>query len=249
MKIVVIGGSGLIGKKLVNMLRQQGHDVLAASPSSGVDTLTGAGLAEALKGAHVVVDTSNSPSFEDAAVLKFFETSARNIAAAEVTAGVQHHVALSVVGADRMGSSGYMRAKVAQEAIIKASGVPYTILRATQFYEFLATIADFSQKDGAIRLPQALMQPLAADDVVAALAKVVTGKPVNDIIEIAGPKKILMAEIVQKALTAKHDPRKVVSDPNAGYFGYQIDDSSLTPGDPTAQIGPTRFEDWLSKTA
>jgi uncharacterized protein YbjT (DUF2867 family) len=249
MKIVIIGGTGLIGKKLANLLRQQGHDVLSASPSSGVNTLTGEGLAEALKGAQVVIDTSNSPSFEEKAVLNFFETSAGNIAKQEVAAGVQHHVALSVVGADRMASAGYMRAKVAQEAIIKASGVPYTIVRATQFYEFLQGIADVSQQDGAVRLPPALMQPMAADDVAAALRDVATAKPANGIVEVAGPEKLPMAEIVKKVLTAKHDPRPVVSDPGARYFGYLLDDQTLNPGGPSPRIAPTRFEDWLQKSA
>ncbi|RZU41807.1 SDR family oxidoreductase [Edaphobacter modestus] len=249
MKIVIIGGSGLIGKKLANLLRQQGQDVLAASPSSGVDTLTCAGLAEALKGAQVVIDTSNSPSFEEKAVLNFFETSAGNIARQEIAAGVQHHVALSVVGADRMSSGGYMRAKVAQESIIKASGVPYTIVRATQFYEFLSGIADVSQQDGSVWLPPALMQPMAADDVAAALRDVATAKPANGVVEVAGPEKLPMAEIVKRALTAKHDPRPVVSDPGARYFGYAIDDHSLIPGGPNPRIAPTRFDDWLRKTA
>lgn len=249
MKIVIIGGTGLIGKKLANLLRQQGHDVLSASPSSGVNTLTGEGLAEALKGAQVVIDTSNSPSFEEKAVLNFFETSASNIAKQEIAAGVQHHVALSVVGADRMASAGYMRAKVAQEAIIKASGVPYTIVRATQFYEFLQGIADVSQQDGAVRLPPALMQPMAADDVAAAVRDVATGKPANDIVEVAGPEKLPMVEIVKRVLSAKHDPRPVVSDPGARYFGYLLDDHTLNPSGPNPRIAPTRFEDWLQKTA
>jgi uncharacterized protein YbjT (DUF2867 family) len=249
MKIVIIGGTGLIGKKLANLLRLQGHDVLSASPSSGVNTLTGEGLAEALKGAQVVIDTSNSPSFEEKAVLNFFETSAGNIAKQEVAAGVQHHVALSVVGADRMASAGYMRAKVAQEAIIKASGVPYTIVRATQFYEFLQGIADVSQQDGAVRLPPALMQPMAADDVAAAVRDAATGKPANDIVEVAGPEKLPMVEIVKRVLTAKHDPRPVVSDPGARYFGYLLDDHILNPGGPSPRIAPTRFADWLQKSA
>lgn len=249
MKIVIIGGTGLIGKKLANLLRLQGHDVLSASPSSGVNTLTGEGLAEALKGAQVVIDTSNSPSFEEKAVLNFFETSAGNIAKHEVAAGVQHHVALSVVGADRMASAGYMRAKVAQEAIIKASGIPYTIVRATQFYEFLQGIADVSQQDGAVRLPPALMQPMAADDVAAALRDVATAKPANGTVEVAGPEKLPMVEIVKEVLTAKHDPRPVVSDPGARYFGYLLDDKTLNPDGPSPRIAPTRFADWLQKSA
>lgn len=249
MKIVIIGGTGLIGKKLANLLRQQGHDVLSASPSSGVNTLTGEGLAEALEGAEVVIDTSNSPSFEDKAVLNFFETSARNIATHEHAACVQYHVALSVVGADRMASAGYMRAKVAQEAIIKASGIPYTIVRATQFYEFLQGIADVSQQDGAVRLPPALMQPMAADDVAAALRDVATAKPANGTVEVAGPEKLPMVEIVKEVLTAKHDPRPVVSDPGARYFGYLLDDHTLNPDGPSPRIAPTRFADWLQKSA
>lgn len=245
MKIVVIGGTGLIGKKLVSILQQQGHDAIAASPSSGVNTLTGAGLADALKGAQVVVDVSNSPSFEETAVFNFFNTSARNIAAAELAAGVQHHIALSVVGADRMAAGGYMRAKVAQETIIKESGVPFTILRATQFYEFLASIADVSQQRGAVHLPSALMQPVAAADVSAALADLVNAKPVNGIVELAGPEKLPMADLVRTALTAKKDPRTVVADPNATYYGYALNDSTLNPGSANPRIAPTRFEDWL----
>ncbi|MEG9438174.1 SDR family oxidoreductase [Edaphobacter sp. HDX4] len=245
MKIVVIGGTGLIGKKLVSILQQQGHDAVAASPSSGVNTLTGAGLADAFKGAQVVVDVSNSPSFEETAVLNFFSTSARNIAAAELAAGVQHHVALSVVGADRMAHGGYMRAKVAQEGIIKDSGVPFTILRATQFFEFLAPIADVSLQDGAVHLPSALMQPVAAADVSAALADVATSKPVNGTLELTGPEKLPMAELVKTVLSAKKDLRTVVADPKATYFGYALDDSTLNPDSATPRIAPTRFEDWL----
>jgi len=246
MKIVVMGGSGLIGKNLVNRLRAGGNDAVAASPSSGVDTLTGAGLAEALKGAQVVVDVTNSPSFEDAAVLNFFETSARNLLPAEAAAGVGHHVALSVVGADRSPDSGYMRAKVAQEKAIKAATVPYTIVRATQFFEFVGQIADGSTEGQTVRLPPVLMQPLAADDVAAALADVAVAKPVNGTIEVAGPEAIRLDELARRLLSAKRDPRQVTTDVNASYFGTESDDRTLTPGkDP--RIAPTRFEDWLSR--
>jgi len=245
MKIVVIGGSGLIGRNLVKRLREGGHDAVAASPASGVDTLTGAGLAEALKGAQVVVDVTNSPSFEDAAVLKFFETSARNLLPAEAAAGVGHHVALSVVGADRVPDSGYMRAKVAQEKAIKAATVPYTIVRATQFFEFIGGIADASTEGKTVRLPPALMQPIAADDVAAALADISVGRPLNGTIEVAGPEAIRMDELARRFLSAKRDPRQVSTDVHARYYGAQVDDRSLTPGkDP--RIAPTRFEDWLS---
>ena len=245
MKIVIIGGSGLIGKKLVQKLREGGHDALPASPSSGVNTLTGEGLPEALAGAQVVADVANSPSFEDAAVLEFFETSARNLLAAEVRAGVGHHVALSVVGADRLPESGYMRAKPAQEATIKAATVPYTIVRATQFFEFTGSIADASTEGGAVRLPPALMQPIAAEDVAAALADVAAGAPVNGTIELAGPEALPQDELVRRFLSARQDARQVSRDPEARYFGAKIDDRSLTPGD-APRIGPTRFEDWLS---
>ena len=246
MKIVVIGGSGLIGRNLVKRLREGGHDAVAASPASGVDTLTGAGVADALKGAQVVVDVTNSPSFEDAAVLNFFETSARNLLPAEAAAGVGHHVALSVVGADRSPDSGYMRAKVAQEKAIKAATVPYTIVRATQFFEFIGQIADGSTEGQTVRLPPVLMQPLAADDVAAALADVAVAKPVNGTIEVAGPEAIRLDELARRLLSAKRDPRQVTTDVNASYFGTESDDRTLTPGkDP--RIAPTRFEDWLSR--
>jgi uncharacterized protein YbjT (DUF2867 family) len=245
MKIVVIGGSGLIGSNLVKRLRAGGNDAVPASPASGVDTLTGAGLAEVLKGAQVVVDVSNSPSFEDAPVLNFFVTSARNLLPAEAAAGVGHHVALSVVGADRAPDSGYMRAKVAQEKAIKAASVPYTIVRATQFFEFVGRIADASTEGETVRLPPAIMQPIAADDVAAALADVAVGRPLNGTIELAGPEAIRMDELARRFLSAKRDPRRVSTDVHARYYGAEVDDRSLTPGsDP--RIGPTRFEDWLS---
>jgi uncharacterized protein YbjT (DUF2867 family) len=245
MKIIVIGGSGLIGSKLVDKLRKQGHEVVAASPSSGVNTITGVGLAEALKGAEVVVDVSNSPSFEDAAVMKFFETATRNIVQAEEAAGVRHHVVLSVVGADRMPGSGYMRAKVEQEKLIKSSTVPYTIVRATQFFEFIGRIADDSTKGNTVYLSSVLMQPIAADDVVSAVGRAALGTPVKGIIEIAGPERIRLDELVRRVLEAKHDVRKVVADTNTNYFGAAVTDQTLTVGS-GSQIGGIRLEDWLS---
>jgi uncharacterized protein YbjT (DUF2867 family) len=246
MKIVVIGGSGLIGTKLVNKLREHGHEAVAASPATGVDTLTGVGLAEALEGAQVVVDVANSPSFEDAAVLEFFETSARNLLPAEAAAGVGHHVALSVVGADRLPDSGYMRAKVAQEAAVKSATVPYTILRATQFFEFIGRIADGSTIGDTVRLSPALMQPVAADDVATALVDVAVGTPVNGTIELAGPEPLRLDELARRVLSAKQDARQVTTDAHARYFGAELDDQSLTPGD-NPRIGSIRFEHWLSR--
>jgi uncharacterized protein YbjT (DUF2867 family) len=245
MKIVVIGGTGLIGTKLVRNLRQQGHEVEAAAPSSGVNTLTGEGLAEALAGAEVVVDVANSPSFEDKAVLKFFETSGRNLLAAEAAAGVRHHVALSVVGTDRLLASGYFRAKMAQENLIKASSVPYTIVRATQFFEFVGAMAQSATGGQSVRLPPALMQPVASDDVAAVLAAVAVESPLNRTIELAGPEPIRMDELVRRFLNASRDTRQVITDVHALYFGAEVNDQSLTPGN-HPRIGPTRFEDWLS---
>jgi uncharacterized protein YbjT (DUF2867 family) len=242
MKIVVIGGSGRIGKKLVTILRQKGHEVVAASPSSGVNSLTGEGLAQALAGANVVVDVTNAPSWEDAAVLKFFETSTRNLLAAEKAAGVGHHLALSVVGADRLPDSGYMRAKVAQERLIKSGGVPYTIVRATQFFEFLGGIA--GSGTDPVHLPTAPMQPLAADDVAATLAGVAVGPSTNATIELAGPETLPIAEFVGRFLTASGDKRTVVADPQARYFGSALDDRGLNPG-VNPRVGPTRFETWI----
>ena len=247
MKIVVIGGSGLIGRKLVPILRELGHEAVPASPSSGVNALTGEGLAGALAGASVVVDVSNSPSFEDAPVLEFFETSTRNLLAAEAAAGVRHHVALSVVGADRLPDSGYMRAKAVQERLIAAGKVPYTIVRATQFFEFLGGIAGPPADGDPVRLPSAPMQPMASDDVAAALAEVVVGPPVNGIVEVAGPESLPVAEFVGRYLSATGDPRTVVADPRARYFGTLLDDRGLNPGD-NPRVGPTRFEDWLVRT-
>jgi uncharacterized protein YbjT (DUF2867 family) len=249
MKIVVIGGSGLIGKKLIPRLRERGHEAVSASPSSGVNTLTGEGLAGALKGTQVVVDVSNSPSFEDKAVLKFFETSTRNILAAEAAARVGHHVALSVVGADRLPDSGYMRAKAAQERLIKGGKVPYTILRATQFFEFLGAIAGSGADGGAARVPDAPMQPVAADDVAGALADVAVGPPANATLELAGPEALPIAEFVQRALAASGDTQKVIADPEARYFGTALDARGLTPDRANPRIGPTRFEEWVGHTA
>lgn len=247
MKIVVIGGSGLIGKKLIPLLRGRGHEAVSASPSSGVNTITGEGLAEALAGADVVVDVTNSPSWEDSAVLEFFETSTRNILAAEAAAGVKHHVALSIAGADCIPDSGYMRAKVAQEKLIKANRVPYTILRATQFFEFLGAIA--GPGADTARVPDAPMQPLAADDVAAALADVAVGSPANGTLEVAGPEALSMAAFVGKALAASGDPRSVVADPQARYYGAALDDLGLRPRGANPRIGPTRFEAWLNRSA
>lgn len=247
MKIVVIGGTGLIGTKLVNNLRQRGHEVVAASPASGVNTLTGEGLAEALAGTQVVVDVANSPSFEDKAVLEFFETSGRNLLAAEVAAGVKHHVALSVVGTDRLAESGYFRGKIAQEKLIKSSQVPYTIVQSTQFMEFLGGIAQSGTDGQTVRLSPAFIQPIASDDVAAAMADFTVGTPVNGTVEVAGPERMRLAELVQRFLTATNDPRKVVADVHARYFGAELKDETLVPGD-NPRIGPTRFEDWLSKS-
>lgn len=244
MKIVVIGGGGLIGTQLVKRLRERGHDVLAASRSSGVDVITGAGLPAALAGAAVVVDVSNSPSFADAAVLAFFQTSSRNLLAAAAGANVGHHVALSVVGADRIPASGYMRAKVAQEGLIRSAGIPYTIVRATQFFEFAGAIAESGADGTTIRLPPAMMQPIAADDVSAALADVAVNKPVNGMIELAGPEQIRMDELARRFLTATKDARQVTTDPNARYYGALVDDRSLVPSS-KPRLGSTRFEDWL----
>jgi uncharacterized protein YbjT (DUF2867 family) len=247
MKIVVIGGSGLIGKKLIPILRERGDEAASASPSSGVNTITGEGLAKALAGADVVVDVTNAPSWEDEAVLEFFETSTRNILAAEAAAGVKHHVALSVVGADKITDSGYMRAKVAQEKLIKAGGVPYTILRATQFFEFLAAIAGPGGTD-TVRISDAPMQPIAADDVAAALADVAVASPANGMLEVAGPEALSMAAFVGKALAASGDTRRVVADPKASYYGAVLDDHGLSPRGASPRIAPTRLEAWLDRS-
>jgi len=247
MKIVVIGGSGLIGTKLVKLLRERGHEALPASPSSGVNTITGEGLAQALAGAQVVVDVSNSPSWEDKAVLEFFETSTRNVLAAEAAAGVGHHVALSVVGTERLLQSGFFRAKMAQEQLIQASNVPYTIVRSTQFFEFVDGIAQSATDGQTVRLSSAHIQPIVSDDVAAALAEVTLGAPVNGMIEIAGPERLGLDELVRRFLHAKQDARQVVTDVHARYFGIDVNDRSLTPGD-NPRIGPTRFDDWLSRS-
>jgi len=245
MKIVVIGGTGLIGSKLVSKLRQLGHDVLSASPDSGVNTITGEGLSEALAGASVVVDVANSPSFEDAAVLKFFETSGRNLLAAEAKAGVEHHIALSVVGADRAPDSGYLRAKVAQENLIEGSSIPFTILRSTQFFEFMERIGQSGFDGESIRVSPALVQPILSDDVVAVLAEIAIGAPASATIEVGGPERLQLDEIVRRVVAAGQDARPVVADASARYFGAVLDDRMLTP-DEDALLGTTRFEEWLN---
>jgi uncharacterized protein YbjT (DUF2867 family) len=247
MKIVVIGGSGLIGKKVVANLQQRGHEVVAASPSTGVNTLTGEGLAAALAGARVVVDVANSPSFEDEPAMTFFQTSGRNLLAADKDAGVTHHIALSVVGTDRLLTSGYFRAKLAQENLIKGSGIPYTIVRATQFSEFVGGIAQSATEGNVVRLPPALMQPIVSDDVAAALADVAVAEPLNGMVELAGPEPIRMDELVRRYLTASRDARKVVTDASARYFGIEVNDRSLTPGS-NPRLGTTRFDDWLRRS-
>jgi uncharacterized protein YbjT (DUF2867 family) len=248
MKIVVIGGSGLIGKKLIPLLKECGHEAVSASPSSGVNTLTGEGLAETLADAQVVVDVSNSPSWADDAVMEFFDKSTRNLLAAEAAAGVGHHIALSVVGADRMTDSGYMRAKVNQEKVIEAGGLPYSIIRATQFFEFLGGIADSGAEGDTVRLSTAPMQPLAADDVAAALADIAVGAPLNATVELAGPERMSIAEFVGRFMAASGDKRTVVADPKALYYGAAMDERGIAPG-ANSRLGPTRFEDWFSRKA
>src|SRR5436309_1078229 len=248
MKIVVVGGSGLIGTKLVNKLRQLGHEVVAASPASGVNTITGEGLAEALAGAQVVVDVANSPSWEDKAVLEFFETSGRNLLAAEAAAGVGYHLALSVVGTDRLLASGYFRAKMAQENLIKASSIPYTIVRATQFFEFVGGIAQSATEGQTVRLPPVLMQPIVSDDVAAVMADAALAEPLNGTVDLAGPEQIRQDDLVRRFLKATGDARTVITDPKALYYGIAVNDQSLTPGD-NPRLGPTRFADWLSRNA
>ena len=245
MKIVVIGGSGLIGSKLVNKLREHGHEAVAASPTSGVNSLTGEGLPDALKGAAVVVDVTNSPSWEDAAVLKFFETSTRNLLVYEAAAGVGHHVALSVVGSEGLLESGYFRAKIAQEKLIKGSSIPYSIVRATQFFEFVKGIADFSTEGNKVRLPPALIQPMAAGDVASEVGRIAMGSPVNGTVEIGGPEQFRLDELIRRDLAARKDPREVISDPHARYFGIKMSERTLVPND-GARLGETRFEDWLN---
>jgi uncharacterized protein YbjT (DUF2867 family) len=250
MKVVVVGGTGLIGSKVVKNLRDRGHQVTPASPSSGVNTLTGEGLTEALEGAQVVVDVANAPSWEDQAVLDFFQTSGRNLLGAEEAAGVQHHIALSVVGTDRLLASGYFRAKMAQENLIKGAKIPYTIVRATQFFEFVGAIAQGSTDGQTVRVSSAMMQPIVSDDVAAALADVAEAKPLNGTFDLAGPEKIRMDELVRRFLQANDDPRQVVTDEKTGYFGTPVNDRSLTPDDDgMARLGPTRFDDWLGRHA
>ena len=245
MKIVVIGGTGLIGKKLVGNLQRAGHEVIPASPNTGVDTLTGKGLAEVLAGADIVVDVANSPSFEDSAVMYFFETAGNNIAAAEKAAGIKHHIALSVVGTEKLQDSGYFRAKLVQENIIKASGIPYTIVRATQFFEFLTSIAYSATKGETVRLSSALFQPMSAEDVASILATITLQKPVNGIVDIAGPQKISLHDAVAAVLTANQNSRKVIRDEQAAYFGIMLNDQSLTPQG-SAQLGKQTLQDWLA---
>jgi uncharacterized protein YbjT (DUF2867 family) len=246
MKIIVIGGTGLIGSQLVKLLQARGHETVAASPRNGINAVTGEGLATALAGAQVVVDVSNSPSFEDQAVLEFFRASTGNLLAAAAAAGVQHYVALSVVGTDRLPGSGYFRGKRAQEDLIRAGTVPYTILRATQFFEFMGAIAQSGGAGETLRMPSGAMQPIAAADVAAGLAEVALAAPLNGIADLAGPERRPMADLVRQYLVAQNDMRQVVADPAAPYFGAVIDDASLVPAG-TARIAPTRFGDWLAK--
>jgi uncharacterized protein YbjT (DUF2867 family) len=244
MKIVVIGGTGLIGSKLVAKLDEQGHDALAASPGTGVDAVTGEGLSEVLTGASVVVDVSNAPNWDDDAVMHFFQTSSRNLLAAEAAAGVGHHVALSVVGTDRLTESGYFRAKLAQEELIQGSSIPYTIVHATQFFEFMNGIADAATDANSVRLPPALIQPMAADDVASALARVAVGPPLNRIVEIAGPDQFRLDELIRGVLAAGNDPREVITDPHSRYYGIAPSERTLLPGD-GARLGTTHFADWF----
>ena len=248
MKIVVIGGTGLIGSKLVSKLREHGHEAIAASPPSGVNTLTGEGLADVLKGASVVVDVTNSPSWEDGAVLNFFETSTRNLLTHEKAAGVGHHVALSVVGTERLLESGFFRAKIAQENLIKASPVPYSILRATQFFEFAKKLADFSTVDNKVHVPPVLIQPMSADDVASAVARVATASPVNGIIEVGGPEQLHLDEFIRRTLTALDDPRQVITDPNASYYGIKVSERTLVAND-DARRAETSLDQWLAQSA
>ncbi len=248
MKIVVIGGTGLIGSKLVNKLREHGHEAVAASPDTGVNSVTGEGLSGALNGASVVVDVSNSPSWEDAAVMKFFETSTRNLLTNEAAAGVGHHVALSVVGTERLLESGYFRAKMAQEKLIQESSIPYSIVRATQFFEFVKGLADISMVGGTVHLPPVLFQPMSADDVATAVGKIAVCPPMNGIVEIGGPEQFRVDELVRRRLASLKDPREVIADPNARYAGAKLGEKTLVPGN-NARLGETRFETWLTQAA
>ena len=248
MKIVVIGGTGLIGSKVVNKLREHKHEAVAAAPNTGVNTITGEGLAEVLKGASVVVDVSNSPSWDDAEVLKFFQTSTRNLLTYEAAARVEHHVALSVVGTDRLSESGYFRAKIAQEDLIRTSSTPFSIVHATQFFEFLKGLADISMVNGKVHLPPVLFQPMAADDVASGVARVAVGHPVNGTVEIAGPEQFRVDELVRRRLASLKDPREVIPDPTARYGGAKVSERTLLPGT-NARLGSTRFETWLTQPA
>jgi uncharacterized protein YbjT (DUF2867 family) len=248
MKIVVIGGTGLIGSKVVRNLRDAGHDAQPASPDTGVNTITGEGLQQALTGAAVVIDVSNSPSFEDEAVMTFFKTSTRNLLAAEAEAGVRHHVALSVVGTERLTDSGYFRAKLAQEALIKASPIPYSIVHATQFYEFVRSIAAAATEEDVVHMAPVMIQPMAAEDVAAAVTSVALGAPVQGTIDTAGPEQFRLDELVRRVLSARNDPRTVVADPHARYFGTELGERTLVP-DGAARLGKVRFEDWLGQPA
>src|SRR5215211_159454 len=247
MKIVVLGGTGLIGSKVVNLLDAGGHEVVAASPSQGINSITGEGLIEAVTGAQVVVDVTNSPSFEDKAVLEFFETSTRNLIAVEAKTGVGHHVALSIVGSERLPASGYLRAKMAQEKLIKAAPIPYTMVRATQFFEFVGRIADEATSGQTVRLPSVLFQPILSDDVAIALARIAVGKPLNGNVDLAGPDALPFDEVVRQYLVARHDPRTVVRDEQARYFGATLEQRSLIPAE-NALLGSAHFADWLSRT-
>ena len=247
-KIVVIGGTGLIGSKVVKQLREHGYEAVAASPNTGVNTLSGEGLAEVLEGASVVVDVSNSPSFEDAAVMEFFKTSTANLLKSEAAAGVGHHVVLSIVGTDQLPNSGYMRAKVAQEKLIRGSTIPYSIIRATQFFEFLGGIAASATAGNTVRLPSVAFQPIAADDVATGVAKVAMESPLNGIVEIAGPEEFRFDEFISRGLKARNDPREVVAEPHARYFGTELSERSLVPNG-SVLLGETRFDDWLSRSA
>ena len=248
MKVVVIGGTGLIGSKVVRLLTEHGHEALAAAPNTGVNTLTGDGLAEALAGASVVIDVSNSPSFEDAAVLAFFETSTRNLLEAEATAGVEHHVALSVVGTQDLGESGYFRAKIAQEALITGSSIPYSIVHATQFFEFLAALADMHADGDTVRVPTALFQPMAADDVAAAVARVAVGSPVNGVVEVGGPEAFRLDDLIRRDLESHDDARTVIADPSARYSGARVDERTLVPAE-DATLGAIRYDDWARSSS
>jgi uncharacterized protein YbjT (DUF2867 family) len=248
MKIVVIGGTGLIGSKVVSKLSERGYEVIAASPNSGVNSLTGEGLAEVLKGASVVVDVSNSPSFDDAPVMEFFKTSTGNLLSYEAAAGVGHHVALSIVGCDSLPDSGYMRAKVAQEKLISESSIPYSIVRATQFFEFVNRIADSATEGNTVRVPPVRFQPMAADDVASAVSTAAMKSPLNGSVDVAGPEQFRFDELIRLGLNARNDSREVIADPHARYFGTELSEFSLVPGN-DALLGQIRFEDWLSQSA